>query len=151
MPETVTEFLSPAWLAAMADAAERAHGTPTDPGGAGSDHEERSASGSGRPDLVIQQVVTGPNDEVTWFVSVCATAVRVESGHHPDPDITLTQDRGTAAAIASGHQSAQGAFMSGRLRVGGDVRVLLDHQGELARLDHLFVSVRAGTRFPEEG
>ena len=139
MSETVTEFLSPAWLTAMSDAASRARGASPVP------------TSAGGPDLVIQQVVTGPDDEVTWFVSVRATAVCVEAGRHPAPDITLTQDRGTAAAIASGRQSAQGAFMSGRLRVGGDVRVLLDHQDELARLDDLFASVRAATRYPEEG
>ena len=129
MPVTVTEFLSPAWLQAMADAADR---------------------GPVAPDLVIQQVVTGA-EEVTWFVSVCASGVGFQAGRHPAPHITLTQDRATAAAIASGRQSAQGAFMSGRLRVGGDVRVLLDHQDELARLDDLFASVRAATRYPEEG
>ncbi len=129
MPETVTEFLSPAWLAAMAGAADPVPAAP---------------------DLVIQQVVTGP-EEVTWFVSVCANGVGFGAGRHPAPHIILTQDRATAAAIAAGHQSAQGAFMSGRLRVGGDVRILLDHQDELARLDDVFAHVRAATSYPEEG
>ena len=129
MPETVTEFLSPAWLQAMADAADR---------------------GPGAPELIIQQVVTGA-EEVTWFVSVCPSGVGFQAGRHPAPHITLTQDRATAAAIASGRQSAQGAFMTGRLRVGGDVRILLDHQDELARLDDVFGTVRATTRYPEEG
>ncbi len=129
MPDTVTEFLSPAWLQAMADAADR---------------------GPSAPDLVIQQVVTGV-EEVTWFVSVGTDGVGFEPGRHATPDITFTQDRATATAIASGRQSAQGAFMSGQLRVDGDVRLLLDHQDDLVRLDDNFASVRATTAYPEEG
>ena len=66
-----------------------------------------------------------------WYVSVRADGVGVAAGRQRDPDITFTQDAATAAAIQSGGQSAQAAFMSGRLRVGGDVRVLLDHQDDL--------------------
>jgi predicted lipid carrier protein YhbT len=138
MSASVTEFLSPTWLAAMADAAR-------------GDRRAAAPADGARPDLVIQQVVTGADHEVTWFVSVRAAEVCLQAGRHPAPDITLTQDRATAAAIASGAQSAQGAFMSGRLRVGGDVRILLDHQDELARLDDLFAPVRAATSYPEEG
>jgi hypothetical protein len=129
MSDRVTEFLSPAWLQAMADAADP---VPV------------------APDLVIQQVVTGA-EEVTWFISVCDAGVGFGTGRHPAPHITLTQDRATAAAIAAGRQSAPGAFMSGRLRVGGDVRILLEHQDELARLDDVFAPVRAMTSYPEEG
>ena len=140
----MAEFLSPAWLDALADAARRAGGPPA--------FARAEGATPAAPDLVIQQVVTlGTGDEVCWFVSVCADGVGVAAGRHGDPDITFTQDADTAAAIASGDQSAQAAFMSGRLRVGGDVRVLLDHQDDLGRLDDLFSDVRAATTYPGEG
>jgi hypothetical protein len=59
--------------------------------------------------------------------------------------VTFTQDRTTAAAIATGRLSAQAAFIDGRLRVGGDLSALLDRAAELAALDDLFASARAAT------
>jgi hypothetical protein len=148
--EQVTDFLSDAWLAAMADAAGSSARA-----GAG------STAGSGDPpsdpappdgdELVIQQVVDdGPDGAVAWFVVLEGPQVRFEVGRHSSPAITFTQDAATAAAIGSGRQSAQGAFMGGQLRVGGDVRILLERQDDLARLDDVFAAVRAATRFPED-
>ncbi len=62
--------------------------------------------------------------------------------------VRFTQDHETALAIASGHGSAQRAFMTGRLQVGGDLRVLLDHSEVLAQLDDVFAAVRARTTPP---
>ena len=52
--------------------------------------------------------------------------------------MTFTQDVETAAAVNRGELSAQAAFMTGRLRVGGDVQVLLDRQPALAEVDDIF-------------
>ena len=54
----------------------------------------------------------------------------------------------TAASIAMGQGSAQRAFMTGRLRVGGDLRVLLEHSDVLAQLEDVFAAVRARTAPP---
>jgi putative sterol carrier protein len=62
-----------------------------------------------------------------------------------DPDVTFTQDRATAAAIASGELSAQSAFMAGRLRMGGDLRAVLDRSQDLTALDDVFASARPTT------
>jgi putative sterol carrier protein len=130
----MAEFLSPAWLEAMAAAAARSEGV---------------ADGL---DLVIQQVVTGgPEGDVAWCVTIREGTVRVAAGRSDEPSITFTQDAGTAADIQSGEQSAQAAFMTGRLRLGGDVRLLLDHQAALATLDDLFAEVRASTTYASSG
>ena len=126
------EFLSDGWFHAMADAARAATGVPAD------------------LDLVIQQVVDDVDDERgAWYVAVRDGSVRLERGRHPAPSITFTLDLATARGIQAGTASAQGAFMAGRLRVGGDVRVLLDQQYGLQRLDDVFAEVRSTTTSPQ--
>ncbi len=71
--------------------------------------------------------------------------VSVEAGRAEEPDVSFTQDRATAAAIARGELSAQAAFMAGRLRIGGDLREVMDRARELAALDDLFAKARATT------
>jgi putative sterol carrier protein len=126
----VLRHLSPEWIAALDEAAQ--------------------ASASLRAaatdlDLTVQQVVTGGDDEVTWYVRLRGGEVAVHPGRADDPDVTFTQDRDTARAIADGELSAQAAFMAGRLRTGGDLTQLLAHREALADLDDVFADVRART------
>ena len=69
----------------------------------------------------------------------------VRPGPAGDPTVRLSQDYATAAAIATGEGSAQRAFMAGRLRVGGDLRVLLSHGDALTQVEDTFAAVRADT------
>ena len=119
-------FLSNEWIEALDRAAQHAQVDPS-------------------LSLVLQQVVTGPEGTVTYHVSFDGGRVRVLPGPAPDPTVTFTLDRDTAEAIAAGGESAQSAFMAGRLRLGGDVTVLLDAHDALDRLAGLFSEVRTGT------
>lgn len=124
------EFLSDEWLTALDEAVRDA------------DLSRDAAS-----PLVIQQVVIDGDepDARAYHIDLLAGHVRVRAGRANDPTISFTTDRRTAAAIASGSESAQTAFIQGRLRVGGDTRALLDHADELERLDGLFAPVRSAT------
>jgi hypothetical protein len=123
-------FLSDAWFDEMAAAAV---GAPPV---------------AGELDLVVQQVVTTEDGStVAWFIVVRGGGVELGRGCHPAPSITFTLDDATAAGIQSGEQSAQAAFMAGRLRVGGDVRVLLDQQPAMHELDDVFAAARAATTY----
>jgi len=122
----VPEFLSDEWIAALDRAAQHAQVDPS-------------------LSLVVQQVVNGPDGAVTYHVSFDGGRVQVRPGPAPEPTVTFTLDRATAEAIATGEESAQSAFMAGRLRLGGDVTVLLDAHEALERLAGLFAEVRAGT------
>ena len=125
------QFLSPAWLAALDDAARRS--------------ESLAAAGVGRR-LVIEQHITGtPEGEVVFHVTLDDGSASVEAGPADDPTVRFEQDLATARAIASGRGSAQRAFMAGELRVGGDLRILLDQQDLLAGLDDVFRTVREQT------
>jgi putative sterol carrier protein len=123
----VAEFLSDAWLADLSTAAEQVSVDP-------------------ELQLVIQQVVlVGRGREAAYALRIAEGAVRVEPGRAEDADVTFTQDRATAAAIARGELGAQVAFLAGRVRLGGDPHRLLDASRELAALTDLFADVRATT------
>ncbi|MFL6205049.1 MAG: SCP2 sterol-binding domain-containing protein [Acidimicrobiales bacterium] len=95
--------------------------------------------------LVVQQIIPdGPDGrEVAYAVVVAAGRASVVRGRAAEPDVTFTQDLATAEAIHRGELSAQAAFMQGRLRLGGDLRAVIDRAGELAAIDDLFASARA--------
>jgi len=52
----------------------------------------------------------------------------------------------SAARIAAGGLGAQRAFVEGRLRVGGDLSLLIRHHKALSTIDDVLAGVRARTR-----
>ncbi len=128
-------FLSPAWVAALADAVR---------------DDRALAHATAGVDLVIEQHVTAASgdetsSDVTYHVVFSGGRVAVVAGPAETPTIRFTQDHATAWGIAAGTDSAQRAFMTGRLQVGGDLRVLLEHQEAMAALHDVFADVRART------
>ena len=128
------DFLSTDWLDAL-DEAARANRVALQADDAGSR-------------LVIQQVITDrPGGDVAYCIRFDNGDIGVRSGRATDPTLSFTTDYGTARAIARGDESAQAAFIQGRLRVGGDVRALVRHAELLARLDAVFAPVRDETTY----
>ena len=62
-----------------------------------------------------------------------------------EPDLRFTTDYATAARIAAGRLGAQRAFVEGRLRVGGDLSLLIRHHKVLSTIDDALAGVRART------
>lgn len=119
-------FLTPAWINDL-DAAARTLALPTD------------------LRLVVQQVVRDDEVEVAYVIEIADGHGRVRLGRVEHPDVSFTQDRPTAAAIAQGTLSAQAAFMDGRVQLGGDLRTVLNHVSDLAMIGDAFATVRAAT------
>ncbi len=127
-------FLSDEWIAAL-DAAIAA--------------DEALVATTADLSLTIeQQVEDGPLGPVTYHLTFDHGAVSVKPGPAADATVRFRQNHDTAAAIAAGHGSAQRAFMTGRLRVGGDLQVLLAKRELLAELGDVFAAVRADTDLP---
>jgi hypothetical protein len=136
----VARYLSDEWIAEL-DAAARCH--------------SGLAEATGALSLVIEQVVetgvvetgvtqTGTaatSGEVRWHVAIDHGTVRFVAGPAPDPTVRFTTDEVTARAISTGTATAQGAFMRGTLRVGGDTSALIDHHDVLAGLGDVFAAV----------
>jgi putative sterol carrier protein len=129
----VVAFLSDAWLADLDAAAQASHAL-------------RRASTAGK--LTVQQVVTGgPDGDTAFAIRLVDGTVSVQRGVVDDADVTFTQDHETAVGIGTGELSAQAAFMAGRLRVGGDLTVLMNRQRDLSGVDDVFASVRERTDY----
>lgn len=124
-------FLSPDWLAAL-DAAAQA-----DPALAAATH--------GVTLVVEQRISDTPTGDVCFHVTFDDGRVTVTPGRATTTSVSFSQDYATARAIADGSESAQRAFMTGKLRVGGDLRTLLEHQEAMTALDDVFATVRAQT------
>ena len=82
--------------------------------------------------IVVQQELADTG--ASWHVVIAGGRAMVGAGRHPSPDVTLTEDRSTAAAIGAGALSAQQAFIDGRLRVRGSLERLARASSALAAL-----------------
>jgi putative sterol carrier protein len=76
----------------------------------------------------LQQVVTTPEETRYYFKLEDGTA-EVALGEIPDAEATLTQDYDTAAALARNELNATAAYMSGKLKIQGDLMKLMQLQG----------------------
>ncbi|CAM8646159.1 SCP2 sterol-binding domain containing protein [Acidimicrobiia bacterium] len=108
-------YLTPEWFSA-ADAALRADATL------------RTASLNST--LILQQTVRSDDDTITWHIRFENGSVSLHVGAAENPTVAFSCDRSIADAIHIGLISAQAAFMSGNLQLGGDVSALISN-GEL--------------------
>jgi hypothetical protein len=124
----MARYLSDQWIAEL-DAAARVH--------------SGLAKATSDISLTIEQVVepvTG-GEPVRWHVVIDHGTVRFVSGAAESPTIRFTTDATTARAVSTGATTAQGAFMRGTLRVGGDTGALIAHHDVLAGIGDVFDAV----------
>jgi putative sterol carrier protein len=132
-PHFVARFLTPAWFDEL---------------NATANQSQELKESTARTQLTLQQVVRdGPDGDVTYVMRIDRGSVRAEPGPAANADATFTQDYDTATAVVKGDLNAQAAFMTGRIRVSGNMSALLEHQGSLIGLDGVFEQVRATTTF----
>lgn len=124
----MAEFLSPGWIESLHEAASA---------------DEELAAVTADVDLVVEQHIGDGDDEVVYHLVFDHGRVAVRSGPAEAATVRFRQDAETARAIAAGELSAQRAFMSGRLQVGGDVQTLVEHSQVLAAFGDTFAAVRA--------
>jgi putative sterol carrier protein len=99
-------------------------------------------------ELTVQQVVTdGPDGDVAYHVDVELGAVRIVRGDAHAPTVTFEQTWDTASAIGRGELSAQGAFMTGLIRVRGDIPKLVEHGSVFGGVDDVLAELRAHTTY----
>jgi putative sterol carrier protein len=129
----VPRYLTPEWL----DAAQRAV-----------EADETLARATTDVRISVQQVVTGgPDGDAAYHVLIDDGTVRVVKGEAGDATVTFVQDWQTASAIGRGELSAQGAFMSGRIRVRGDLPKLVECADVFSEVDDVFAGLRAQTTY----
>lgn len=109
------QFLSDEWMTAATDALGK---------------HEAFAGAIQNVDLTMQFDVTDAPDGVSgiYHVAIADSDATVAAGPHDTPDVTVTNDYETAVAIAKGDLNTQMAFMSGKLKVAGNLAKLMMNQ-----------------------
>ena len=80
-------------------------------------------------DLGIVYNVTGtPSGDVSYFLRTAGGRADLGLGTLDNPDVTVGSTYETAAAISKGDLNTQTAFMTGKLKVGGNLAKLMMHQ-----------------------
>lgn len=114
------KFLSDEWAQAVQDALN-------------SNEQFKSAAGS--QNAKVQQVVNTDEGEKKYWFKLEGGQVAIGMGDSPEPaDATITQDYATAKALATNELTGTAAYMSGKLRVSGDLMKLMQLQGALGQM-----------------
>jgi putative sterol carrier protein len=89
---------------------------------------------AGSASAKLQQVITGSDGERRYWIKIEGGAIDMGQGDIASPDATVTQDYDTAVALARSELNAVTAFMSGRIRIAGNMMLLMQLQGAIAEL-----------------
>lgn len=83
----------------------------------------------GAADLGIQFVTTdAPDGEVNYYLQTSGGNAALAVGELEGADVTVKQNYDTAVGIAKGEINTQTAFMTGKLKVSGNLAKLMMHQ-----------------------
>lgn len=98
--------------------------------------------------VVLQYEVTGaPGGKRSYSLRFAGDTASLIPGVDKAPSTSFALDYDTAAAIAKGELSAQAAFMQGRLKLGGDVTLLVRQHQILEGIDDSLAQLRELTEF----
>jgi SCP-2 sterol transfer family len=95
---------------------------------------------------IHQRVTGGPEGDVEYTILLDGGRATVEPGPG-GADVEMIEDYGTAAAISQGRLSPAAAFASGRLRLGGAVGSLVEHQDAIAALGRRLADLAGATTY----
>lgn len=83
-------------------------------------------------DLSLQFKVTdAPGGDVDYSVVIGDGSANVAVGETADADVSVANNYDTAVAISKGDLNTQAAFMTGKLKVSGNLAKLMMHQAAL--------------------
>ena len=84
---------------------------------------------AGSQSASLQQVVNTPEGEKKYYFKLSDGAAEVAMGETEGADATITQDYETAVALAKNELTGTAAYMSGKIKVSGDLMKLMQLQG----------------------
>lgn len=73
---------------------------------------------------VLQYDITGDGGG-TWYAAIADGACEVKEGAHESPNLTLTMSADDWVAMLSGELDGNQAFMSGKLKIAGDMSLAM--------------------------
>lgn len=84
--------------------------------------------------VTIQQIITGADGNTHYWITIGDGKIDLGVGDIDGEDATITQSYDSAAALARGELSPVTAFMTGKLKIAGNMGMILGLQGALAQL-----------------
>ena len=86
----------------------------------------------GAADLGIQfSTEDGPDGAVDYYLKTSGGSAEMALGTLDNADVTVKQSYDTASAISKGDLNTQTAFMTGKLKVSGNLAKLMMHQSAI--------------------
>jgi putative sterol carrier protein len=82
----------------------------------------------------VQQVITTADGSTHYWIRIDDGTNDMGLGDTETPDSTITESYDTAVALARDQLSPVTAFMTGKVKIGGNMGLLLGLQGALVRL-----------------
>jgi putative sterol carrier protein len=89
----------------------------------------------------LQQVITKDGQETRYWIRIAEGTIDLGLGDVESPDATITQSYDTAVALARSELSVVTAFMTGKVKVAGNMGLLLSLQGALSQLPGAMASI----------
>lgn len=108
------KFLSPEWLSEVTAALEN--------------HQGFQEATRGVEMSIQFEVSDAPLGDTGYYVEITSQSVTIALGLKDDLDITIRQNYETAASIMKGDLNVQAAFISGRIKVSGNLAKLMIHR-----------------------
>lgn len=84
---------------------------------------------AGTQSAKLQQVVNTPEGEVKYYFKLDGGQAEVAIGEIDGAEATITQDYDTSVALAKNELTGTAAYMSGKIKVSGDLMKLMQLQG----------------------
>jgi putative sterol carrier protein len=89
----------------------------------------------------LQQVITRDGQETHYWIRIAEGTIDMGLGDVESPDATITQSYDTAVKLARSELSVVTAFMTGKVKVAGNMGLLLSLQGALSQLPGAMASI----------
>lgn len=113
------KFLSPEWAEAL-----KAHLNAS----------ETFRTAAAGHTATIQQVIKGEEGETRYWIRIVEQTIDMGVGDVDGPDATISQSYDTAVGLARSEVSPVTAFMTGKIKVDGNMGMLMGLQGVLTQI-----------------
>jgi putative sterol carrier protein len=103
-------------------------------------------------DLGLQFNVTdAPDGAISYYMKAAGGTAELSLGTVEGADVTVGQSYETATAISKGELNTQTAFMTGKLKVSGNLAKLMMHQGAISQWQAATVDIEVEYDPPSTG
>jgi putative sterol carrier protein len=104
------------------------------------DEAFRAAAGSSS--ARIQQVITQDGGETRYWIVIADGGIDMGLGDLDTADATITESYDVAVALSKGELNAVTAFMTGKIKIAGNMGILMGLQAALSRLPPAMSSIQ---------